>query len=71
MFTTPFVLNQDEAEPARSSQSSYELGTSTSPDWFITFEQFLANVLNEGPIVKFFDQVLSLKIDEFIGELHA
>jgi len=31
----------------------------------------LANVLNEGPIVKFFDQVLSLKIDEFIGELHA
>lgn len=49
---TPPVSSISSQDLSSSSQTESNYGD----EWFITFEQFLASVLNESPLVSFFDQ---------------
>ena len=52
---------EDARQSMKTSQSTHSVASSTNShlpdaDWSITFEQFLASILTEGPLVDFFEK---------------
>ena len=52
-------LEDSEVVPPNTSISSYDLSSclreTNNPEWSVTFEQFLASIMNEGCLVDYFD----------------
>ncbi|XP_041466902.1 TBC1 domain family member 9B-like [Lytechinus variegatus] len=58
--STPSHSNSTATAPPRPDNLPTELPKLVDNEWAITFEQFLASMLNESPLVKFFEKPVEI-----------